>query len=69
MTSIPEAKIIFITNKVVYMSGVYYMGIKAYNHLLSYIKKLLDNKNQFKNIFKNYLLLNSYCSRICNSNY
>jgi hypothetical protein len=36
-------------------NGVYYMGIKAFNHLPSYIRKL---KNQFKNTLKNYLLLN-----------
>jgi hypothetical protein len=40
------------------MNGVYYMGIKAFNHLPSYIKELLDNKKEFKNILKNYLLLN-----------
>jgi hypothetical protein len=46
----------------IYMNGVYYMGIKAFNHLPSYIKGLLDNKKEFKNILKNYLLLNSFCS-------
>jgi hypothetical protein len=41
------------------MNGVYYMGIKAFNHYLpSYIKELLDNKKEFKNILRNYLLLN-----------
>jgi hypothetical protein len=44
------------------MNGVYYMGIKAFNHLPSYIKELLDNKKEFKNILKNYLLLNSFYS-------
>jgi hypothetical protein len=44
----------------IYMNGVYYMGIKAFNHLPSYIKRLLDNKNQFKNTLKNDLLLNYF---------
>jgi hypothetical protein len=30
------------------MNGVYYIGIKEFNQLPSYIKKLLDNKNQLK---------------------
>jgi hypothetical protein len=34
------------------MNGVHYMGIKSFNHLPSYIKKLLDNKKEFKNILK-----------------
>jgi hypothetical protein len=42
------------------MNGVYYMGIKAFNHLPSYIKKLSDNKNKLKNTFKNDLLLNYF---------
>jgi hypothetical protein len=35
-----------------YKNGVYYMGIKAFNQLPSFIKDLSDNKNQFKNAFK-----------------
>jgi hypothetical protein len=38
----------------IYRNGVYYMGIKAFNHLPSYLKKLSEDKNQFKNTFKNY---------------
>jgi hypothetical protein len=34
----------------IYRNGVYYMGIKAFNHLPSYIKELSDDKIQFKNI-------------------
>jgi hypothetical protein len=30
----------------IYRNGVYYMGIKAFNHLPSYIKKLSEDKNQ-----------------------
>jgi hypothetical protein len=44
----------------VYRNGVYYMGIKAFNHLPSYIKKLSDDKIQFKNILKTYILSNSF---------
>jgi hypothetical protein len=36
----------------IYRNGVYYMGIKTFNHLPSYIKKLLEDKNQFKNTLK-----------------
>jgi hypothetical protein len=46
----------------IYMNGVYCIGIKAFTHLPSYIKKLLDNKKEFKNILKNYHLLNSFYS-------
>jgi hypothetical protein len=46
----------------IYINGVYYMGIKAFNHLPSHIKELLDNNKKFKNILKNYLLLNSFYS-------
>jgi hypothetical protein len=38
----------------IYSNGVYYMGIKTFNHLPSFIT-LSDNKNQFKSILKNYL--------------
>jgi hypothetical protein len=38
------------------------MGIKAFNHLPSHIKRLSDDKNHFKNILKNYLLINSFYS-------
>jgi hypothetical protein len=46
----------------IYWNGVYYMGITAFNQLPSYIKKLSDDEIQFKNIFKNYLLSNSFYS-------
>jgi hypothetical protein len=35
-----------------YKNGVYYMGIKVFHHLPSFIKDLSDNKNQFKNTLK-----------------
>jgi hypothetical protein len=34
----------------IYRNGVYYMGIKAFNRLPSYIKEMSDDKIQFKNI-------------------
>jgi hypothetical protein len=34
----------------IYRNYVYYMGIKAFNHLPSYIKELPDDNTQFKNI-------------------
>jgi hypothetical protein len=45
-----------------YRNGVYYMGIKSFNHLPSHIKRLSHDKNHFKNILKNYLLINSFYS-------
>jgi hypothetical protein len=36
--------------------------IWALNHLPSYIKELSDDRIQFKNVFKKYLLLNSFYS-------
>jgi hypothetical protein len=36
----------------IYSNGVYYVGIKTFNHLPSFIKQLSDNKNQFKSILK-----------------
>jgi hypothetical protein len=46
----------------IYRNGVYYMGIKAFNHLPSHIKRLSDDKNHFKSTLKNYLLINSFYS-------
>jgi hypothetical protein len=46
----------------IYRYGVYLMGIKAFNHLPSYIKKLSGVKNQFKSSLNNYLLLNCFYS-------
>jgi hypothetical protein len=46
----------------IYRNGVCYMGIKAFNHLPSYIKILSDDKNHFKITLKNYLLINSFYS-------
>jgi hypothetical protein len=45
-----------------YKDGVYYMGIKVFNQLPSYIKDLSVNKNQIKNTLKTYLFLNSFYS-------
>jgi hypothetical protein len=38
----------------IYSNDVYYMGMKTFNHLHSFIKKLSDNKNQFKSILKSF---------------
>jgi hypothetical protein len=48
----------------IYRNGVHYKGIKAFNHLPSHIKRLSDDKNNFKNTLKNYLLINSFYSMI-----
>jgi hypothetical protein len=41
----------------IYRNGDYYMGIKEFNHLPSHIKRLSDDRNDFKNTLKNYLLI------------
>ena len=46
----------------VYQKGVYYSGIKIYNHLPTVIKDLSDDKNKFKLALKRYLLHNSFYS-------
>jgi hypothetical protein len=45
-----------------YRNGVHYMGIKAFNHLPSHVKRLSNEKNHFKITLKNYLLINSFYS-------
>jgi hypothetical protein len=47
---------------VMYQSGVYYSGIKIYNHLPTAIKDLSDDRNKFKIALKRYLLDNSFYS-------
>jgi hypothetical protein len=47
-------------NLTIYQSGVYYAGIKTYNHLPSDIKNLSNDKNKFKLALKRYLLYNSF---------
>jgi len=46
----------------VYQKGVYYEGIKIYNHLPNTIKDLSGDKNKFKLALKRYLLHNSFYS-------
>ena len=42
--------------------GIYYSGIKIYNHLPTAIKDLSGDKNKFKLALKRYLLHNSFYS-------
>jgi hypothetical protein len=49
-------------NLAVYQKGVYYSGIKIYNHPPTAIKDLFGNKNKFKLALKRYLLGNSFYS-------
>jgi len=44
----------------IYQKGVYYSGIKIYNHLPTVIKDLSGNKNKFKLAVKRYILHNSF---------
>ena len=50
------------TNLKVYQKGVFYSGIKIYNHLPTAIKDLSDDKNKLKLALKRYLLHNSFYS-------
>jgi len=47
-------------NLTIYPKGVYYQGIKIYNHLPKTIKDLSGNKNKFKLVLQRYLLHNSF---------
>jgi hypothetical protein len=49
-------------NLATYQKGVYYSGIKIYNHLPTTIKDLYDDKNKLKLALKRYLLHNSFYS-------
>jgi hypothetical protein len=49
-------------NLAVYQKGVYYSGIKIYNHLPTAIEDLSGDKNKFKLALKRYLLHNSFYS-------
>ena len=49
-------------NLTIYQKGVYFSGIKIYNHLPTAIKDLSYDKNKFKLALKRYLLHNSFYS-------
>jgi len=49
-------------NLTIYQRGIYYSGIKIYNHLPTAIKDLSDDKNKFKLAKKRYPLHNSFYS-------
>jgi len=49
-------------NLTMYQKGIYYQGIKIYNHLPETIKGLSGDKNKFKLELKRYLLHNSFYS-------
>jgi hypothetical protein len=50
------------TNLAIYKMGVYYSGIKIYNHLPTAIKDLSSDKDKFRLALKRYLLHNSFYS-------
>ena len=50
------------TNLTIYLKGVYYSGIKIYNHLPTAIKDLSGDKNKFKLALERYLVCNSLYS-------
>jgi hypothetical protein len=45
-----------------YQKGVYYIGVKMFNMLPSYIKTEFDNPKKFKVILHNFLHENSFYS-------
>ena len=49
-------------NLAIYPKGVYYSGIKIYNHLPTAIKDLSGDKNKFKLALKTSLSHSSFCS-------
>jgi len=49
-------------NLTIYQKGVYYSGIKIYNHLRTAIKDSSGDKNKFKLALKRYLLHYSFYS-------
>jgi len=49
-----------IPNLTIYQKGVYYQGIKIYNHLPKTIKDLSSDKNKFKLALQRYFLHNSF---------
>ena len=49
-------------NLTVYQTGVYYSGIKIFNHLPTSIKNLSDNKKKFQITLRKFLLYNSFYS-------
>ena len=49
-------------NLTVYQKGVYYSGVKLYNHLPTAIKDVSGDKNKFKLALKRYPLHNSFYS-------
>jgi len=58
-----------LKNLAMYQKGVYYSGIKIYNHLPTTIRDLSGDKNKFKLAIKRYLLHNSFYSleEYCNT--
>jgi hypothetical protein len=48
------------TNLTVFQTGVWYSGIKVYNHLPVNIKQLSNNNSKFKMALKRFLLTNSF---------
>jgi len=49
-------------NLTVYQRGVYYSGIKIFNHLPTTIKNLSDSKKKFQIALRKFLLYNSFYS-------
>jgi len=49
-------------NLTLYRKGVYYSGIKIFNHLPTTIKNISDDKNKFQIALKKFLLNNSFYS-------
>ena len=49
-------------NVTVYQKGVYFLGVKVFNMLPSYIKTESDNPKKFKVVLQKFLYENSFYS-------
>jgi hypothetical protein len=52
--------IIPASNLIIYQKGAYYVGLKVFNSLPSYIKVKINDINEFKGLIKNFLSCNTY---------
>jgi hypothetical protein len=52
-----------VANLTLYQKGVYYSGIKIFNHLPTTIKNLSDDKNKFQIALRKFLVNNSFYSQ------
>jgi hypothetical protein len=49
-------------NLTTFQKGLFYFGIKVFNHLPTSIKKTSHDINQFRSVLKSFLIINSFYS-------